>query len=140
MQMTDAQKGGRGLSDRTLNRLIVGAIVALVIIIPLVGVVYFLDRSTDPGPSMAQRAVAAAEEAVRAQPNNVNARPGARDQLPPELHRYQAHVNQYGEVLKVVEDHRGALLGRGQRLPPHGRPGERDEGLRAPSSRSPPDR
>jgi len=112
MQMTDAQKSGRGLSDRTLNRLIVGAIVALVIIVPLIGVVYFLDRSTDPGPSMAQRAVTTAEEAVRKEPNNVTARMAlATSYLQSE--RYQDAVKQYGEVLKVVADHRGALLGRG---------------------------
>jgi tetratricopeptide (TPR) repeat protein len=112
MQMTETQKTRRGLSDRTLNRLIVGAIVALVIVIPLIGVIYFLDRNTDPGPSMAQRAVTTAEEAVRAQPNNVNARLAlATSYLQSE--RYQDAVNQYGEVLKVVTDHRGALLGRG---------------------------
>jgi len=112
MQMTEAQKGGRGLSDRTINRLIVGAIVAIVIIVPLIGVIYFLDRSTDPGPSMAQRAVTTAEEAVRKEPNNVSARLAlANSYLQSE--RYQDAVAQYDEVLKVVVDHRGALLGRG---------------------------
>jgi tetratricopeptide (TPR) repeat protein len=112
MQMAETQRPRRGLSDRTINRLIVGAIVAIVIIVPLIGVIYFLDRSTDPGPSMAQRAVTTAEEAVRKEPNNVSARMAlATSYLQSE--RYKDAVAQYDEVLKVVVDHRGALLGRG---------------------------
>jgi tetratricopeptide (TPR) repeat protein len=100
------------MSDRTLNRLIVGAIVALVILVPLIGVVYFFDRSTDPGPSMAQRAVTAAEEAVRAQPNNVGGRLALASSYL-QAGRFQDAVTQYTEVLKVVPDHHGALLARG---------------------------
>ena len=112
MQMTETQRKRGGLSDRTINRLIVGAIVALVIIVPLIGVIYFLDRSADPGPSMAQRAVTVAEEAVRKEPNNVSARLAlATSYLQSE--RYQDAVTQYAEVLKVVPDHHGALLARG---------------------------
>ena len=74
MQMAQTQKKRRGLSDRTLNRLIVGVIVALVIVVPLIGIIYFFDRNVDPGPSMAQRSITSAEEAVRKEPNNVGAR------------------------------------------------------------------
>lgn len=112
MQMAETQKPRRGLSDRTINRLIVGAIVAIVIIVPLIGVIYFLDRSTDPGPSMAQRAVTTAEEAVRAEPNNVSARLSlATSYLQAE--RFQDAVAQYTEVLRAAPDHHGALLARG---------------------------
>ncbi len=112
MQMTQSQEKRRGLSDRQLNRLIAGVVVALVIIVPLIGIIYFFDRSADPGPSMAQRAVTSAEEAVRKEPNNV----GARMALATSYvagQRYQDAVAQYSEVLKVVPDHHGALLGRG---------------------------
>ncbi len=112
MQTTETQGKPRGMSDRTINRLIVGAIVAIVIIVPLIGVIYFLDRSTDPGPSMAQRAVTSAEEAVRKEPNNVTGRLSlATSYLQAE--RFQDAVTQYAEVLKVVPDHHGALLARG---------------------------
>ncbi len=113
MQMTETQKTRGGLSDRTLNRLIVGAIVALVIIVPLIGVIYFLDRSTDPGPSMAQRAVTSAEEAVRKEPNNVTARIALATAYV-AAERLGDAVTQYTTVLEVSKDHRGALLGRGR--------------------------
>ncbi len=112
MQMTDTQKRRGGMSDRTLNRLIVGVIVALVIIIPLVGIIYFFDRSVDAGPSMAARAVTSAEEAVRKAPNNVSARMALATSYVADQ-RYQDAVTQYDEVLKAVPDHHGALLGLG---------------------------
>jgi len=112
MQMTETQKTRRGLSDRQINRLIFGAIVILAIGIPLVGVIYFLARNTDPGPSMAQRAVSAAEAAVRAEPNNVSARMALATSYVADQRGADA-VTQYTAVLTVVPDHHGALLGRG---------------------------
>ncbi len=112
MQMAQTEKKRGGMSDRTLNRLIIGVVVALVIIIPLVGIIYFFDRSVDAGPSMAARAVTAAEEAVRKDPNNVTARMGLATSYVAD-ERYQDALAQYDEVLKAMPDHRGALLGRG---------------------------
>jgi tetratricopeptide (TPR) repeat protein len=109
MEMTRSRGG---LSDRTLNRLIVGIVVVLLIGIPAIGLIYFLDRNVDPGPSLAQRAVTTAEEAVRTEPNNVSARVAlaasyaANGRLPDA-------IAQYTEVLKATPDHHGALLGRG---------------------------
>jgi tetratricopeptide (TPR) repeat protein len=102
-------------SDRTLNRLIVGSILVLVIGIPLVGVIYFLDRWVDPGPTMVQRQVAAGEEAVRKEPNKVS----TRVQLAAvyvESDRLDDAIKQYNEVLAVQPDHRLALIGRGKVL------------------------
>ncbi len=61
-------------SDRTLNRLIVGAILVIVIGIPVIAAIYFFDRHVDAGPSLVERQFSAAEEAVRKEPNKVSAR------------------------------------------------------------------
>lgn len=103
----------RGPSDRTLNRLILGAVVALVIGAPLVGVLYFLDRHVDAGPSMIQRSISGSEEAVRKNPNQI----GARMQLALAYlatGRYADAITQYDEVLKVAPDNRAAMLARAQ--------------------------
>ncbi len=99
-------------NDRTLNRLIVGAILVLVIGIPLVAVIYVFDQYRDPGPSILERSITAGEEAVRNDPNKV----GARLQLATAYlaaERYEDAVAQYNEVLKAQPDNRGALVGRG---------------------------
>jgi len=112
MQMTETHKTRRSLSDRQINRLIIGIIVVLVIGIPLIGVIYFLDRNVDAGPSMAQRAITTAEEAVRKEPNNIQARLSLGSSYF-QSERYQDAVSQFTEVLKVAPDHSGALIGRG---------------------------
>ena len=112
MQMTQTEKNRRGLSDRSINRLIVGIVVVLAIGIPLVGVIYFLDRNTSAGPSMAERAIAAAEDAVRTSPNDVTARMALATSYVADQ-RVQDAIAQYSEVLTVVPDHHGALLARG---------------------------
>jgi tetratricopeptide (TPR) repeat protein len=109
MEMTRARGG---LSDRTLNRLIVGILIVLVIGIPAIGLIYFLDRNVDPGPSMAQRTIAAAEEAVRKEPNNLSVRTVLATSYA-AAGRYADAVAQYSEILQVAPDHHGALLGRG---------------------------
>jgi tetratricopeptide (TPR) repeat protein len=82
-----------------------------VIGIPAIGVIYFLDRNVDPGPSMAQRAVTSAEEAVRNNPNAVGARVALAASYAADG-RFSDAIAQYSEVLKTVPDHHGALLGR----------------------------
>lgn len=109
MQMTHTR---RGLSDRTLNRMIIGAVVVLAIGIPLIAVIYFMDRNVDGGPSLVERQVAAGEAAVREKPNSIEARLGlATAYLTAE--RYPDAIAQYTEILRVSTDYRGALLGRG---------------------------
>ncbi len=101
------------LSDRTLNRLLIGGALVLMIGIPVVGVVYFMDRYVEAGPTLVQRQLVAAEEAVRRTPNSV----GARLQLAAVYvvaKRPDDAMKQYDEILKVEPGHRGALLGRGE--------------------------
>lgn len=110
MQMTRTR---RGPSDRTLNRLIVGMALALVVGVPLVGVLYFMDRYVDPGPTMLERSITQGEEAVRQNPNQV----GTRMQLAliyAGAERYADAIAQYGEVIKAQPDSVSALLGRGR--------------------------
>ncbi|MEI8332832.1 MAG: tetratricopeptide repeat protein [Chloroflexota bacterium] len=110
MEMTRARGG---LSDRTLNRLIVGIAVALVIGVPAIGLIYFLDRNVDPGPSMSQRSIDSAEAAVRTEPNRI----GARLQLAGAYlaaDRTADAAAQYTEILAAEPSHRMALLGRGK--------------------------
>lgn len=105
----------RGPSDRTLNRLIVGGLLVLLVGIPLIVALYAMDQFRSPGPSILERSVAAGEEAVRKNPNQV----GARLQLASvylAADRYADARNQYDEVLKVQADNRTALTGRGLAL------------------------
>jgi tetratricopeptide (TPR) repeat protein len=110
MEMTQAR---RGPSDRTLNRLIVGIIVVLLVGIPLIGVIYFLDRNVDPGPSLQERAIATAEEAVRKEPNKVSVRLALAGAYLNGGRSTDA-VAQFAEVLTAEPTHRLALVGRGK--------------------------
>jgi len=99
-------------SDRTLNRLI-GILIAIIAIgLPTIGVVYYLDRHVDAGPSITGRAVINAEEAVRQSPNElavrvVLAQAYAADNRPVDA------IAQYTVVLGAEPTNATALLGRG---------------------------
>ena len=98
-------------SDRTLNRILLGLILAIVIGVPAIALVYVLDRNVDPGPTVAERAIAAGEEAVRNDPNRLSNRFGlAMAYVAGE--RQADAIAQFTEILKVEPVHRGALLGR----------------------------
>ncbi len=100
------------ISDRTLRRATLGVAVALVIGIPLVAAFYWLDRHPSAGPSLNDRAVAAAEDAVRKSPNDIS----ARDHLAAayvSAGRLQDGIDQFSQVLKAATTDRPALLGRG---------------------------
>jgi len=99
------------VSDRTLNRTIIGLGLVLVIGLPTVGLLYVFDRHVDPGLPMAERAIAAGEAAIRTEPNKLS----NRLQLAAAYaagSRLRDAINQYAEVLRVDPGNRIALLGR----------------------------
>ena len=98
-------------SDRTLNRILLGLIVAIVIGVPAIALVYVLDRNVDPGPPVAERAITAGEEAVRNEPNRLSNRFGLAMAYVAADRQADA-IAQFTEILKVEPVHRGALLGR----------------------------
>ncbi len=102
----------KGPSDRTLNRLIIGAILIIVVGIPVIAAIYFVDRHVDPGPSLVERQFSAAEEAVRKEPNKVSTRLALASTYM-TAKRYTDAIVQFTEILKVEPTHRAALLGRG---------------------------
>lgn len=100
------------IPDQLLDRLLLGFALVLVIGVPAFGVFYWFDRHPDPGPSMAERAVAEAEQAVRDAPSDLD----ARNRLAAayvSAGRYQDGVEQFSESLVLAPDNRAALLGRG---------------------------
>lgn len=119
----------RSVSDRTLDRLTRAGLSAVVIGAALVGGVYFIDRHVDGGPSLLERRVTAAEQAVRSKPNSI----GLRLQLAEvyrAANRLDSALTQYDEVLKVDARQRAALLGRGQVLAAKGELGEAAKSFR----------
>jgi tetratricopeptide (TPR) repeat protein len=110
--MQNTQKS-RTPSARTQQRLIVGMIMILVIGIPLVGALYFFDQYRDPGPSLADRAVLSAEDAVQKNPNAISPR-FTLAELYAAKGRYQEAITQYDEILKAQPDTAAVLLGRGR--------------------------
>ncbi len=100
------------VSDRTLGRLMAGLALVLVIGIPVFAVFYYFDRHPDPGPSLADRAIASAEAVVREQPADT----AARNTLAAaylRAGRVDESVAQFSEVLRLDAENRAALLGRG---------------------------
>ncbi len=102
-------------SDRTTKRLIIGSILVLVIGIPLTAVLYALDQYRSPGPSLVDRDISVAEEAVTKDPNLLTARLALANAYA-KTGRFDDAVTQYDEILKAQPDARQALLGRGGTL------------------------
>jgi tetratricopeptide (TPR) repeat protein len=102
----------KGLSNREMNRLIVGSILVLAIGIPLIGVLYFFDQYRSPGPSLVDRDIQVAEDAVTKNPNLLTARL-ALAQSYAKAGRFADAVAQYDQILSVSPDAAAALLGRG---------------------------
>ena len=99
------------IPSRTIDRLILITALALLIGIPVMVFVYWSDRHVDPGGSLADRTVAAAEAAVQADPNDIQ----ARDHLAAayvSAKRYDEGIVQFTEALKLDATDRAALLGR----------------------------
>lgn len=102
----------RAPEDRILNRAIKIMALVLVIGIPTIAAVYWMDRHVDPVPALADRAVSAAEEAVRTNPTDV----AARNHLAAayvSAKRYADGIAQFGQILATDPANRPALLGRG---------------------------
>lgn len=99
------------VSDRTLNRILLGLVAALVIGLPTIAVIYFLDRNVDPGPPVAERAIAAGEEAVRNEPNKLSSRLALAIAYT-AADRHADAIVQFNEILKVDPTNRAAIIGR----------------------------
>lgn len=109
MQATNAL---RGISDRTLERWTRVLAVLLLVGIPLMAAFYWIDRHPDPGPSLEARAISGAEAALRAAPNDLD----ARSRLATAYvagGRAEEGIAQFGEVLRADPSNRAALIGRG---------------------------
>jgi tetratricopeptide (TPR) repeat protein len=101
-----------GISERTLARLVKWGVVVLAVLLVTFGAVYFLGQRSTAGPSLAERQVSSAEDAVKTAPQNVQNRLklAAAYQT---VGRYDDAVSQFDEVLKAVPTNKTALLGLG---------------------------
>jgi len=103
------------LSDRALDRgLRVGVLALLVAALAFAGL-YYKDQHVSAGPSLLDRQVSSAEQAVRRAPGSVPARLALAQAYQSDK-RLDDAVEQYDEILKVNGNHRAALLGRGRAL------------------------
>jgi tetratricopeptide (TPR) repeat protein len=101
--------------DRALNRLLGVAVLTLALGIPTFGVIYYRDQHVDAGPTLIERQVQTAEQAVRKAPDNI----GLRLQLAQvyqSTKQLDIALKQYDEILTVDATNRMALLGRGDVL------------------------
>ena len=101
-----------GISDRTLTRLIRYGAIALGVILVAFVTIYYRGQHVDAGPSLSERQVTSAEQAVRQAPQNIAVRLSLaatylKDGRPDDA------VTQYQEILKAVPGNRAALLGEG---------------------------
>jgi tetratricopeptide (TPR) repeat protein len=87
-------------------------IVATVVLVAVFGVIYYLGRHTDSGPTLADRSVTGAEAAVREKPNDAAARLGLA-QAYEQAGRPEEAMSQYKEVIKAQKENRLALIGAG---------------------------
>ncbi len=105
--------GAPRISDRTLGRLTKWGVIALAVLLVAFGVIYTLGQRVDAGPSMTERQVTQAEDAVRKAPRSVEARLQLA-QVYRANNRNDDAITQYGEVLKADKANPLALLGRGE--------------------------
>jgi Tfp pilus assembly protein PilF len=99
------------LSDRTLKRFVKWGSAALVLLVVVFSVVYYLGQHVNAGPSLADRAVTTAEAAVKAQPNNIAVRLALAQAYLQDKRTDQA-LSQFNQVLKAVPNNVASLQGR----------------------------
>jgi tetratricopeptide (TPR) repeat protein len=99
------------LNDKTLNRLIRVLVAIIAVGVPTIGLIYYLDRHVDSGPSIAGRTVIAAEEAVRQNPNALASRIVLAQAYEADRRPADA-IEQYTVVLEAQPANTVALLGR----------------------------
>jgi len=104
-------RGRHQPSDRVLRIALRIGVAVLVAGVVAFGALYYLGQRTDPGPSLSQRQLTAAEQQVRRTPNSVAARLSLA-QAYASARRFDDAIRQYDEILRAVPDHRAALLGR----------------------------
>ena len=102
----------RGPDDRMLNRAIKVMALILLIGVPAIAALYWMDRHVDAVPALADRNVSAAEDAVRTKPDDVAARIHLAAAYV-SAKRYADGIAQFGQVLTREPGNRAALLGRG---------------------------
>lgn len=103
------------LSDRTLKRLTMALIAVIAIGLPVIAVIYYSDRHVAGGGSIVERAIAAAEGAVRAEPNRLSNRLALAAAYA-AADRQSDATTQYGLVIEADPNNKAALLGRGDAL------------------------
>jgi tetratricopeptide (TPR) repeat protein len=101
-----------GISDRTLTRLIRYGAIALGVMLVAFVAIYYKGQHVDSGPSLGERQIDSAEQAVRQAPQNVAARLSLAATYLKDG-RPDAALTQYDEILRAVPGNRAALLGAG---------------------------
>lgn len=97
--------------NRTLSRLVRLLAVLLVLGTVLFVAFYLIDQRTDPGLSLVDRKVVAAEQAVRADPNLIAPRLGLAAAYT-AAGRPKDAISQYDEILKISPENVAAMLGK----------------------------
>jgi tetratricopeptide (TPR) repeat protein len=98
------------ISDQTLSRLLKWGAVALGVLLVVFIAIYYRGTHVSAGPSLPDRQVLGAEENVRANPQNVNARLElANNYL--KANRPEDAISQYDEILKAVPGLQAAVFG-----------------------------
>jgi Flp pilus assembly protein TadD len=103
------------MSEQTLRRLVKWTAIGLGLLLVAFSVFYYLGQRTSSGPTLTERAVASAEQAVSATPNDLSARlklaAAYRDNK-----QFDDALTQYNEIIKAKPTARPALVGLGETL------------------------
>ncbi len=102
------RKQALGEADRRLARLTRIAALTLVLGVIVVGVAYFVDQRSDAGPTLADRRVAAADAAVKKDPNNAGLRLALALAMQADG-RVDEALDQFTQVIAVQADNKVAL-------------------------------
>ncbi|MEI6373394.1 MAG: tetratricopeptide repeat protein [Actinomycetes bacterium] len=100
-------------SEAKLRRILRILVIAAIALFAVFAVVYYLGQRAPSAPSISDRSVAAAEQAVRDNPNNVSARLALANAYVSADRKDEA-ITQYKTILQADPKNRGALLGAGK--------------------------